>query len=65
MMTGWRTLLIDYNPIYYLIEFVRRPLLGQQPDPLIVTVVLGMTLVLWLAGSLLYRRYERYVIFWI
>ena len=65
MMKGWRTLFIDYNPIYYLIEFVRRPLLGLAPDPFIIAVVLGMTLVFWTVGAVLYKRYERYVIFWI
>jgi ABC-type polysaccharide/polyol phosphate export permease len=65
MLKGKRAFLVDINPIYYLIEFVRRPLLGLAPDPLSVVVVLGMTLALWTAGAFLYKRYERYVIFWI
>lgn len=64
MMPGWRSALIHLNPIWYLIEFMRRPLLGQPSDPFIVSVVVGMTIVLWIGGAMFYRRYHRYVVFW-
>jgi ABC-type polysaccharide/polyol phosphate export permease len=65
MITGWRTAVIDLNPLHYLIEILRAPLLGRPPDLLVVGVVLAMTIVAWLAGAALYRRYERYVVFWL
>lgn len=65
MIGGWRTLFIHLNPIYYLIEFVRLPLLGKPEEPLIVSVMVGMTIVFWVLGETLYRRYEKYVVFWI
>lgn len=65
MLTGWRTAIIYLNPVYYVIEFVRRPLLGQPPDLLVVVVVLGLTAFTWIAGSWFYRRHEKYVVFWV
>lgn len=65
MITGWRTAVFKLNPIYYCIEFLRQPLLGRAPDPEIVSVFLGMTITLWVVGSVFYRRYHRYVAFWI
>ena len=65
MVSGWRKGLVLLNPIHYFIEFLRQPLLGQRPDPIVVIVFLGMTVFIWLAGGLFYRRYHRYVAFWI
>ncbi len=65
MMTGWRTLVYKLNPIYYCIEFLRQPLLGQVPDLTVVTVFLGMTAAAWIVGGYFYRRYNRFVVFWV
>jgi len=65
MMPGWRSALVLVNPIYYLVEFIRRPLLGQPSDPKIVAVVLAMTVFFWVFGTIFYRRYHRYVAFWV
>jgi homopolymeric O-antigen transport system permease protein len=65
MLTGWRSALVVFNPIHYLVEFVRRPLLGQAPDMTAVSIVLLMTIAVWIAGPLIYKRYEKYVVFWI
>lgn len=65
MMSGWRTAFVHLNPVYYLIEFVRRPLLGQPMDLLQFVVVGGMTAFLWIVAGFTYRRYQHYVVFWI
>lgn len=65
MITGWRQALVYLNPLHYLIEFVRQPLLGLPIESQTVFVVLGMTAVVWLIGAIVYRRYNRYVVFWI
>ena len=65
MISGWRTIIIHLNPFYYLVELLRSPLLGRAPDPTVVAIVIGMTLFFWTAGSFFYKRYERYVVFWI
>ena len=65
MITGWKTVIVHFNPVYHLVEFVRAPLLGQLPAPSSVWVVMGMTAGFWILGSALYRRYEKYVVFWL
>jgi ABC-type polysaccharide/polyol phosphate export permease len=65
MITGWRSAVVFLNPIHYVIDFIRRPLLGEPPGFETVAVVLGLTAVLWILGSLFYNRYQKYVVFWI
>jgi lipopolysaccharide transport system permease protein len=65
MLTGWRTAVYLFNPLYYLVEFMRRPLIGLPPDPLIVGVVMIMLVIAWIVGAAFHRRYERYVVFWL
>jgi ABC-type polysaccharide/polyol phosphate export permease len=65
MITGWRQALIHLNPVYYAIEFLRRPLLGLPPDPVISCVFLALAALIWIFGRLFCRRYLRYVAFWI
>lgn len=65
MITGWRRAFIYLNPVHYLVEFVRQPLLGHPLDLQTIYVVLGMTVAVWLIGAVVYRRYSRYVVFWI
>ena len=65
MITGWKSAIVHFNPFYHLIEFVRAPLLGQLPDTISIWVVMGMTAGFWILGSVLYRRYEKYVVFWL
>ncbi len=65
MITGWRRIIIDFNPAYYLVEILRRPLLGLPPDPTALAVVASMIVVFWILGGLFYNRYQKYVIFWI
>ena len=65
MLTGWRLSFIHLNPLYYLVEFIRPPLLGKPLDPLIVAVVLGMGAAFWIFGAVIYRRYNKYVVFWL
>jgi ABC-type polysaccharide/polyol phosphate export permease len=65
MITGWRSVIVHLNPIYYLVELVRAPLLGRPLEMVTILVVLAMTATAWTIGSFFYRRYEKYVIFWI
>jgi ABC-type polysaccharide/polyol phosphate export permease len=65
MLTGWRRLIIDFNPIYYMVELVRSPLLGKPIDPVVALAAVGMTVVFWAVGAVAYRRYSKYVVFWL
>jgi ABC-type polysaccharide/polyol phosphate export permease len=64
MLTDWRLHFVYMNPLYYIVEFIRMPLLGKPPDLLVVAVVLGLGVLFWVAGAVMYRRYQRYVVFW-
>ncbi len=65
MISGWRRSFIHLNPIYYLVEFLRAPLLGQREDPVVLLVMLAMLLLAWIFGAYFYQRYEKYVVFWL
>jgi len=65
MISGWRSIIFHLNPLYYFIEFLRRPLMGLPPDMTTVAVFLSITALLWLVGSYFYRRYHRFVAFWV
>jgi ABC-type polysaccharide/polyol phosphate export permease len=64
MVSGWRTAFFYLNPVYYLVEFLRAPLLGQREDPVVLAVILGMLCLAWIFGARFYQRYEKYVVFW-
>lgn len=65
MVTGWRQIVFKLNPIYYCIEFLREPLLGEPPNPVVSVVFLGMAVAIWSYGAWFCRRYLRYVAFWV
>lgn len=58
--------LIDYNPIFHLLEIVRAPLLrGQWPEPINYAWVLGSALALALVAAIVGRFAEKRVIFYL
>lgn len=63
-MKGWRTAFVDYNPFHYLVELIRRPLLGQPLDTETIVVAVSLTVMVWIGGTYFFRRYERYIVFW-
>lgn len=65
MLTGWRLQFVHLNPFYYLVEFMRTPLLGQPLDLGIVAVVLAMAGLSWIIGAAAFYRYQKYVVFWL
>jgi ABC-type polysaccharide/polyol phosphate export permease len=65
MVTGWRQAVVQLNPIFYAIEFLRRPLLGEPPDPVALGVFLALAAFVWFFGRLFFKRYVRYVAYWI
>lgn len=65
MVEGWRTLIFELNPVYYAVEGLRRPLLGE-PVPMDIFVPLVILIAgTWVFANWFYRRYERHVIFWL
>src|SRR5689334_8350731 len=59
------TYVVHFNPIYHLIEVVRRPLLGETPM-LSSWLVSGLTAAVCLAvGLAFYARYRHRIAFWV
>ena len=59
------TYVVDLNPIYHLIEVVRRPLLGETPM-IASWLAASLTAAVCLAvGSAFYARYRHRIAFWV
>lgn len=59
-----RFFVVLVNPLYYLVEIVRAPLLGQVPSPATVIGVVLITVVGWLVTYQLFRRYRKRIAYW-
>jgi lipopolysaccharide transport system permease protein len=59
------TYVVDLNPIYHLIEVVRRPLLGETPMAMSWLASSMTAAVCLIMGSLFYARYRHRIAFWV
>lgn len=59
------SVLLDFNPFYYLLEVVRGPLLGDVPPAHAWSVACAIALVSLLAGHALYGRFQHRVAYWL
>jgi ABC-type polysaccharide/polyol phosphate export permease len=59
------SVLLDFNPFYYLVEIVRGPLLGHPPDAYIWFVAGILSLTSLLAGHAFYGRFQHRVAYWL
>ena len=60
-----RQYMVTYNPFYYLIEIVRRPLLGIVPDLATAMTVAGIALVTGAVSLALFTRFRRRIAYWV
>ena len=59
------TAVIDFNPLYHLINLVRAPLIGEAPSALNWTVATLMALIGWVAALTLFGRYHKKIPYWL
>jgi ABC-type polysaccharide/polyol phosphate export permease len=59
-----RTVFIDLNPLFHLIEVVRAPLLGRAPSAETWLAALAMTAVGWAVAFTLFGRFRRRIAYW-
>ncbi|MFX1684469.1 ABC transporter permease [Paraburkholderia sp. A2RI-6] len=59
------TFIVEWNPLAYLIEIVRAPLIGQMPSPLAWLVAIGMAVIGWTIALLLTGRYLKRIPYWV
>jgi len=57
--------IVEWNPLAYLIDIVRGPLIGQMPDLLTWAIVAGMAVVGWPIALLLTGRYLARIAYWV
>lgn len=60
-----RQFLVDYNLLFYFIEIIRSPLLGEIPPASHYLAVLGVTIVGYLIAWLTYRRMRAQLAFFV
>jgi lipopolysaccharide transport system permease protein len=57
--------IVEWNPLAYLIELVRGPLIGQMPSLLTWGVTIGMMVIGWPIAMVLTGRYLNRIPYWI
>lgn len=57
--------IVEFNPLAYLIDLVRAPLLGRMPSIIDWSVAIGMALVGWFVALLLTNRYLKRIPYWV
>ncbi len=59
------TFLLDFNPVFHLLEVARAPLLGQLPTTTNWVVSCVMAVVGWALALLIFGRYKRRIAYWL
>jgi homopolymeric O-antigen transport system permease protein len=60
-----REYIVDFNVLFYFIEIVRRPLLGEVPPLSIYAVVMAVTVLGYVLAYRVYRRMRRNLAFFV
>jgi len=64
-LSGTRRLLfVETNPLYHMIELVRRPLLGSGPSAVSYLVVLAVTALGWVLTYWMFKRFRKRISYW-
>lgn len=56
---------VDLNPLYYFVEIVRQPLLGQAVPQHVWLVAAGITVIGWAMTLAFYARFRRRLPYWL
>lgn len=62
---GARAKIIDFNPLFHLIDVIRSPLLGKAPSLLSYEVNLAMAIIGWSITMYVYARFRRRIPYWL
>ena len=60
-----RTVLVDANPFYHMLELLRAPLLGKAPGAESWIFLTGTLLIGWAGTFLLFSRFRRRIPYWL
>ena len=64
-LRGQHVYVFEYNPLYHLLELVRAPLLGHSPTLMNWGVGIGLALIGWAFGFIMFTRYRWRIPYWI
>ncbi len=64
-LVGEDSMIVLYNPVHYLLDLIRSPLLGQLPHFSSVCVTLIMAIVIWIIAFWVYAFNSKKIPFWI
>ncbi|MEV6607397.1 ABC transporter permease [Kutzneria sp. NPDC051319] len=56
---------LDWNPLYHLLQVMRGPLLGQEVAPLSWIVTIGMAVVGWALALVFMKNYRARISYWV
>lgn len=65
MLSGKHRWIVEYNPLAYLIDIVRQPLVGEVPPTLTWGVAIGMAVVGWALALAFTGRYHKRIPYWV
>ena len=65
MLSGKHQWIVKYNPLAYLIDIVRQPLVGEWPPAFTWELTLAMALAGWVAALALTGRYHKRIPYWV
>jgi lipopolysaccharide transport system permease protein len=60
-----RSIAVQWNPAFYLLELIRAPLLGETPEPRVVWISLAFCITLVAIGLALFARYRNRIVYWL
>ena len=66
MLEGTKRLVfVELNPLFHFVDVVRAPLIGKVPSAFSYEMVLGFTVIGWLATYLIFHHFRKRITFWI
>ena len=65
MLAGRHQWIVEYNPLAYLIDVVRQPLVGEVPPAHTWEITIGMALLGWLLALTMTGRYHKRIPYWV
>ena len=65
MLSSKHHWIVEFNPLAYLVDVVREPLLGRQPPLSTWALMMGMALLGWTASLLFTGRYHKRIPYWV
>lgn len=64
-LEGRKTLIVDLNPMYHLIEIIRGPLMGNPPSMLSWAFTIGLLLIGWPIAIYFFARFRKRITYWL